>query len=636
MLYTVLLMNESSCIILNWNVRGLNGGARRQVVRDMASDHHAKIVCLQETKLQAVSDLTISETLGNQFVGGYAVLPAEGTSGGIIIACSVDEFILQDVVVGNYMISANVMNRADGTSFSLTGVYGPQLDAEKEDFLSELWSLRPAMLPQWVVLGDFNLIYRASQKNNNRINFRMMNRFKSTLDTLDLRELQLHGRRFTWSSGTAEPTLTKIDHLFYTEQWELEHPNCYLQALSSSMSDHSPLLLSYLPRRQKQKAFRFETFWTRLPNFLEVVQQSWGRGVHSGNKIRVLHIKLSRLAKALIRWSKQHVMALKLKVEIATEVVALLDQAQECRPLSDAELSLRKTAKDRILGFTALRRIKIRQRSRLTWVKLGDANNRLFHLRANSRRRKNFIPALTVHWRTYTRHHDKANQLFSHFSSIFGTRTERAAALNWEHLQITGQDLSHLDESITEEEVRVAVFSAPSEKAPGPDGYTGLFYKIAWPIIKDEIMQAIQQLYCLRANNCSLVNSANVILLPKSDAATCPSDFRPISLMHSVAKILTKVLANRLAPLLSSLVSLVRVLSSKGGVFKTISSTYRGRSIIFIDRKRQCYFSSLILPKLSTVSGGNICWRCCSAWVSVSDGGTCFACFGHAQHLESS
>jgi endonuclease/exonuclease/phosphatase family metal-dependent hydrolase len=32
----------------------------------------------------------------------------------------------------------------------------------------------------------------------------------------------------------------EIDHLFYTEQWELDHPNCYLQALSFSMSDHLP------------------------------------------------------------------------------------------------------------------------------------------------------------------------------------------------------------------------------------------------------------------------------------------------------------------------------------------------------------------------------------------------------------
>jgi len=65
----------------------------------------------------------------------------------------------------------------------------------------------------------------------------------------------------------------------------------------------------------------------------------------------------------------------KRRTEIAQEVVLRLDQAQERRPLTPGELSLRKRAKQRILGFAALRRIKIRQRSRLTWIREGDANS---------------------------------------------------------------------------------------------------------------------------------------------------------------------------------------------------------------------------------------------------------------------
>jgi hypothetical protein len=39
-------MNENNCVIFNWNVRGLNAAARRQVVRDMVTDNHANLVCL--------------------------------------------------------------------------------------------------------------------------------------------------------------------------------------------------------------------------------------------------------------------------------------------------------------------------------------------------------------------------------------------------------------------------------------------------------------------------------------------------------------------------------------------------------------------------------------------------------------
>jgi endonuclease/exonuclease/phosphatase family metal-dependent hydrolase len=110
-------------------------------------------------------------------------------------------------------------------------------------------------------MGDFNLIYRATQKNNNCANNRMVNKFKNTLDSLELRELHLHGRRFTWSSGTENLTLTKIDYLFFIEQWELDYPTCYLQALSSSMSDHCPLLLTHVGGSKKSEEIPEHKSW---------------------------------------------------------------------------------------------------------------------------------------------------------------------------------------------------------------------------------------------------------------------------------------------------------------------------------------------------------------------------------------
>jgi hypothetical protein len=106
-------------------------------------------------------------------------------------------------------------------------------------------------------------------------------------------------------------------------------------------------------------------------------------------------------------------------------------------------------------------------------------------------------------------------------------------------------------------------------------------------------MQALQQIYNLRGNTCSLVNSTNITLLPKTDDALSPSDFRLVSLMHSVAKIHTKALANRLAPHISlRWCLLVRVRLLKTDPYKTTSSIYMGQSTISIDPRRQCYSSN--------------------------------------------
>lgn len=122
-------------------------------------------------------------------------------------------------------------------------------------------------------------------------------------------------------------------------------------------------------------------------------------------------------------------------------------------------------------------------------------------------------------------------------------------------MDIQRHDLGALDNDITLDEIREAVMKAPSEKAPGPDGYIGGFFKSAWDIIKYDLEAAIQEIFNLQSSCWNLLNSANIALLPKKEGAVQINDYRPISLMHSISKILGKILANRLQPHLDNLVS---------------------------------------------------------------------------------
>jgi ADP-dependent phosphofructokinase/glucokinase len=56
--------------------------------------------------------------------------------------------------------------------------------------------LQMKQLSRWIVMGDFNLIYRAQDKSNGRVNRPLMNGFRIILDDLELKELHLHGRRY--------------------------------------------------------------------------------------------------------------------------------------------------------------------------------------------------------------------------------------------------------------------------------------------------------------------------------------------------------------------------------------------------------------------------------------------------------
>ena len=63
-----------------------------------------------------------------------------------------------------------------------------------------------------------------------------------------------------------------------------------------------------------------------------------------------------------------------------------------------------------------------------------------------------------------------------------------------------------------------------------------------------DIMASLNSFHSLRCEDLNLLNSASVVLVPKKDGAETVQDFRPISLIHAFAKIISKILTIRLAP----------------------------------------------------------------------------------------
>jgi hypothetical protein len=126
---------------------------------------------------------------------------------------------------------------------------------------------------------------------------------------------------------------------------------------------------------------------------------------------------------------------------------------------------------------------------------------------------------------------------------------------SWAHFQLPTPDLSLLDKPFNDEKIWEAIRQMPQNKAPGPDGFTGLFFRVCWQTIRADIVTAVNSVYNLRCHDLNLLNKANIILLPKKEGAESISDFRPISLIHEIAKIIMKILALRLAPLTCHLIS---------------------------------------------------------------------------------
>lgn len=232
------------------------------------------VVCLQETKISDMSRSLVLESLGSRFADNFISLPAIGSRGGILIACT-DDFGVSDIplAAGVHSVSGTIRDKSDGNCWSITGVYGPQLEADKMEFMSELRRIQQHMLSRWMVLGDFNMISRAVDKRNNNCNVRMMGRFRALIEDLELIDFPLLGRRFTWSNERQNVTLTRIDRVLVSGEWEAVFPQFQLTPASTNISDHCPLILKKM-QPSHYKAFRFENHWLKSQEFDGVVAQA--------------------------------------------------------------------------------------------------------------------------------------------------------------------------------------------------------------------------------------------------------------------------------------------------------------------------------------------------------------------------
>ena len=197
--------------ILSWNVRGLNNPQKRERVKFWLRQWKCDIICLQESKLNSLDKGIIRSIWGNPYVG-WEVLHAEGTSGGVILMW--DKRIVEklDVLVGRFSVSCVWRGVCDGFTWVGTGLYGPTCDVARQALWVELRDIRHKWSFPWCIFGDFNVIRFPSERLRCRRLTPPMIEFSDFIEDLNLVDLPLGGGgQFTWSSGSDNPSMSRID-----------------------------------------------------------------------------------------------------------------------------------------------------------------------------------------------------------------------------------------------------------------------------------------------------------------------------------------------------------------------------------------------------------------------------------------
>jgi exonuclease III len=169
---------------------GLNSAARQDSVRILVDASKFDVVCLQETKMITIPWQLVLSMLGSEFDNNFICLPSEGASVGILVSWRNHLGTVGAIRVDAHSVSVQFCP-SDGSAWWLTCVYGPQQDHDKIQFLQELRDVRAQCSGPWLVLGDFNLIYKEEDKNNSNLNRAMMGRFRRWINDLGVSEIPL-------------------------------------------------------------------------------------------------------------------------------------------------------------------------------------------------------------------------------------------------------------------------------------------------------------------------------------------------------------------------------------------------------------------------------------------------------------
>lgn len=552
MFFSRFSMNLQKIKLLSWNVRGLGCVNKGNVVRNTIKNSRCDLCLLQEMKCNSINYSIITKFLPSFFNQDVAFNLAQNSAGGVLIAWK-HSFTMLKSWSTKHTVTVVLRQNNSGQVIAVSNVYGPSDDALKPQFILELRSLASLISTPWLIVGDFNLVRWLTDRSASLSNFTLMQRFNEFITAAGLVDTPLRNRLFTWSSKRPAPVFSKLDRVFTSTEWVLSYPVITLQALEILISDHAPLLLTCKGLAQRKKQFKLECFWFNYEVPKEIVHRLWNSSSASPDPMQTFHSTTKILHKALTLWQEQTFGHIDKKLQECKDEILQIDRMEETRLFSDQEF--RRRIQLREVAFELANNIeqKWRQRSRCNWLANGDKNTRFFHAMASARLRKNMVLSIQEEGETITEP-DRIMQVFANSVKQILGNSSQVTKFEAKAMYPTPNDLRHLAEPFTLEELDIAVRQLSNNKASGADGLPNEFLKLHWNDLKMQVLDMMGKFYDSTLN-LQPYNEANIIMIPKKDPTVTTSDFRPISVINLIPKFISKVLSNRLRSVLPDLIS---------------------------------------------------------------------------------
>jgi hypothetical protein len=308
--------------------------------------------------------------------------------------------------------------------------------------------------------------------------------------------------------------------------------------------------------------------WLKAEGFVERVKLWWDSYSFQGSPSYVLACKLKALKQDLKKWNEKVFGNVKGKKRKLFDELQALEAIESSRALVEEEILKKTEIASEIKRCSLLEEVSWRQKSRVMWLKEGDKCSKFFHSIANSNRRYNSIDSLLIGDTLSSNQSDIGEHVVEFYKKLFSEPFQWRPKVDGLSIDsILESEARWLERAFEEEEVRKVVLAMNGDKALGPDGFSMAFFQTCWDVLSWDIMKVFHDFHARGWFEKSL-NASFISLIPKAPGVISLKDFRPISLVGSIYKIIAKVLANKLKSVLEKVIS------------KSQSAFIKGRQII--------------------------------------------------------
>ncbi|XP_020694937.1 uncharacterized protein LOC110108586 [Dendrobium catenatum] len=371
---------------------------------------------------------------------------------------------------------------------------------------------------------------------------------------VDRAELPSVGNVYTWfNQRQSNPIHIKLDRVLTNDMWDSTFPNSYYFVQAPSCSDHCPLILHSSDAVSRYHRFLFKNFCTPLDGYWFILLEVFS-AQPIGNPMADFCSKLRHLKS-------------RIKLESWTNSNAIQDQLDSLHciqlkcleqinldPHNDDLIRHLKSINHNISKTSSLHSSWIIQRAKASWPSQGEDN--LKFLYAKIRRRKVYSnAAINLGTSSNLSRNDAISDIINHFHKLFNPPLIKDLNMDLFPSGNTLQPLlaDSLIFPITDDEIRQCVFDGAASSSLGPDGFNYHFYKRSWHIIGPWVCEVVK-FFLVNGTLAPGIKATALALIPKSKHASSFAHFRPIALCNVIYKIVSKILASRLKPIIPLIV----------------------------------------------------------------------------------